>query len=821
MAQFLNFRGDYTGLSADKAADNLEMYGSNIFRETENKSFKVYHYLFDPTAVLLFAAGIIQIAALSQYATGIMCLAMSVAQIITLCVICRRSNDSIRNRTMSAKMKYRVIRDSSLELIPAAMLVPDDIIIVQGGEIVPADAHILECTGLTVDESRFTEDPTPVAKHDGSDPKANGLKKSCIYAGTRILSGSAVARVVATGEDTYRARNGEKLGKSSDPNFSRYEKTCVKLRLPLAIAATVICVLGVLLQVLTGRNTDVMGVAVSACGWLICMFMPFVELFIRMYNINFVRRIERKGAIIKNLTVPEKLNGLTTLVIDKSAVVAPNMLEVAGVYSKNPDLMTTVTVLSCDRDEPTLAEQAFLLNAALGGADVSTLKRNEVAAQFPYNDTDRIGGNIYKMGDRHLVCVKGSVEKITGLCDMHTDMLFEITNRAASLAKRGLEVWASAYYIVPDGEELPKSLYSVCYNYMGLVSFMSATRDMIPLAMQGCRRAGVKLVLTSSDSPETASSMGKKIGLSDKGMISGDTIAESSLTGEKPNYTDAEIFCRVSAAQRITIIDELKAAGETVAVVGYSDNDYEMVTHADLGITSLENTTGCVYEASGLIVRDDNFASVVEMIKEARQLHRNIKRCIFALLSSLVMFSLTAIADMAAGSNAVTPMLAALLTAVVIPLCCTGFRNVTADIKSDMTASGFISRGKGDRMFFIRSLACGAICGVISAIFVIIMSGLLPTAQVSSALLTLLTVMTGTMAVESVDKRPGSFRNKTIPKYLLNVVIATSLTAILLPYIPFVNLLFGFAMPHPLASITAVIAGVAPAIAIEIKKHLN
>ena len=356
MAQFLNFRGDYTGLSADKAADNLEMYGSNIFRETENKSFKVYHYLFDPTAVLLFAAGIIQIAALSQYATGIMCLAMSVAQIITLCVICRRSNDNIRNRTMSAKMKYRVIRDSSLELIPAAMLVPDDIIIVQGGEIVPADAHILECTGLTVDESRFTEDPTPVAKHNGSDPKSNGLKKSCIYAGTRILSGSAVARVVATGEDTYRARNGEKLGKSSDPNFSRYEKTCVKLRLPLAIAATVICVLGVILQVLTGRNTDVMGVAVSACGWLICMFMPFVELFIRMYNINFVRRIERKGAIIKNLTVPEKLNGLTTLVIDKSAVVAPNMLEVAGVYSKNPDLMTTVTVLSCDRDEPTLAE---------------------------------------------------------------------------------------------------------------------------------------------------------------------------------------------------------------------------------------------------------------------------------------------------------------------------------------------------------------------------------------------------------------------------------------------------------------------------------
>ena len=110
---------------------------------------------------------------------------------------------------------------------------------------------------------------------------------------------------------------------------------------------------------------------------------------------------------------------------------------------------------------------------------------------------------------------------------------------------------------------------------------------------------------------------------------------------------------------------------------------------------------------------------------------------------------------------------------------------------------------------------------MISTIFVIITSGLLPAAQVSSIMLTLLTVMTGAMSVAAVDKRPGSFRNKTIPKYLLTAVISTSLAAILLPYIPFVNSLFGFAMPHPLASITAVIAGVAPAIAIEIKKHLN
>ena len=825
MAQFLNFKGDYTGLSSDKAQKNLEMYGSNIFSETENKSFKVYHYLLHPTALLLFAAGIIQIAFLSDMVTGILCIAMAAALVTALGIICHRCNERIMSRTLAAQLKYRVIRDSTLSLLPASMLVPDDLIIVQGGEIIPADAHILEYSGLTTDESRFTGDRTPVEKHDGADPKAKGLKKSCLYAGSRVLTGSAVARVTATGEDTYRARQGEKDRKLPDPNFSRYEKACAKLKLPLAAVAFVICASGVALQMILGRDGgNVPYIAFCAAGWLICMLMPFAELFIRMYNINFVRRIEHKSAIIKNLTVPEKLNGLTTLVIDKSAVVAPNMLEVAGAYSKNTDLMTTVTVLACDKDDPSLAEQAFLLNAALGGTDVSGLKKNEICAQFPFNDTDRIGGNIYRINGQCLMCVKGSVEKITGLCDMDTDTLFDINKRAATIAGRGLEVWACAYYIIEKGEELPKSLYSVKYTYMGLVSFMSATRDMIPLAMQGCRRAGVKLVLTSSDSPETASSMGKKIGLSDAGMISGDAIAEALVTGEKIDYTKAEIFCHVSASQRVGIIDELRRAGEIVAVVGNADSDYETVSHADLGITSLENTTGCVYESSGLIVRDDNFSSVVEMIKEARQLHRNIKRCVFLMISALVMLSTIVLANILFATATVNVLTAALITAVIVPVLCTGFRNVTTDIKSDMNASGFISRGKVDKGFFVSNIIYGAVSGIIAVLFSIAASSLCPLGEVSAALFILVSVMLTTTALCSTDKKNGVFSaiaDGSVPRSLAVSSVIIIISAVILTYIPFVSGLFGFAAPHPLAMIASAVTGLIPAIGIEIRKHLG
>ena len=122
MAQFLNFKGDYKGLSEKKASDNLNMYGNNIFTETEDKSFKSYHYLLDPTAVLLLISGLLQIFTLSQYVTGIMCIIMAIAQTVTLCVICQKNNENIRNRTLSAKMKYRVVRDEILQLIPLSLI---------------------------------------------------------------------------------------------------------------------------------------------------------------------------------------------------------------------------------------------------------------------------------------------------------------------------------------------------------------------------------------------------------------------------------------------------------------------------------------------------------------------------------------------------------------------------------------------------------------------------------------------------------------------------------------------------------------------------
>lgn len=823
MAEFLNFHGDYTGISSEAAEKNLDMYGENVLRESADKSFKSYRIILNPIVIILALSAVTEAVLLQSWLSALVCALLAAAAAVLIGVYTRRCNERIAERTAATRMKYRVIRNSQLELIPAELLVPDDIIIVQSGETVPADAHILEASGLFADESRFTGDSTPKEKHAGADTKNTELKTSCIYAGSRITSGGAVARVTATGEDTYRARKDENKEKLPDPNFSRYEKICEKVKLPISLIGIGICAVGLLLSVLLDKSADPAVQSMRFAGWLLCILPPFAELFIRLYNVDGITRIKEKGAAVKSLSVLEQLNALTTVVIDKSAVVAPNMLEVAGVYSKNNSLMTTVTVLACERENTMLTEQAFLLNAALGGTDIESVRANELIEQFHYNDTDRMGGNIYRIGGQFLLCIKGSVEKIISLCDMDTDMLFDIQQRSAALAKRGLEVWASAYRIIDDGEELPKSLYSVKYTYMGLVSFMSATRDMIPLAVQGCRRAGVKLVLTSSDSPETAASMGRKIGLKCEGMITGDDMREAVLLGETLDYSSAEIFSHITAAQKLEVIDRLREAGETVAAIGHTDADFETLCHCDLGITSLENTTGCIYDASGLIVGEDNFAGIVEIIKESRQLHRNIKKCLSMCISALAAFLPVVLADMIFSLGIITPMFGALFAAAVVPLCAMSFCQNTADLKSEMSSSGFIGRGKINKRFFANAVLSGGVIGLLAAICGAVCAGIMPALQTSAVIFVQLTLSLCALALISADKKTGILhliRSGSIKRAAFVSLLLTAVVSVLLVYIPFINGAFGFDMPNPAAVLCAVLLAAVSVAGGEIKKHL-
>jgi Ca2+-transporting ATPase len=825
MAEFLDFKGEYKGLTGEKAAQNLDMYGENSFSETEDKSFKAHHILLNIVVLLIFLSGIIEIAFLSQVAMGIACIAIAVAGAVLLAIHCNDCNEKTEALISAAKTKYRVIRDEKIELVPAALIVPDDIIILQGGEMVPADAHILECSNLTCDESRFTGEKNPATKNAGVDNTPDvKLKSSCIYAGTRVLAGSVVARVVGTGEDAYRMRISKDRKKLPDPNFSEYERAVSRLRLPLTLIALGVSALFFVLDMIQAADSSlVMANLTEKFAFLICLILPYAELFIRIYTSRTALLCQDKGVAIKNLSVLRKLTGLTTLIIDKSAVVTPNMLEVANIYSKNDSLMTTVTILAGDKENPTLTEQAFLLNAALSGADIDLIKSNELIASFPYNENDRIGGNVYRIEDKYVLAVKGDVEKLICLCNIETAKLVDIRQKAVAISKRGLEVWASAYIIFDSPDDIPNSLYSVKYTYMGMVSFISSTRDMIPLAVQSCKKAGIKLVMTSTDSAETAASMGKKIGLACDGMITGDALREAAKGKMNLDFAHAEVFSNITTAQKTEIVDILRKNGEIVAAVGYTDEDYELITSSDLGITTLQKTTGSVYEASGLVTSDDSILQVVEIAKEARQLHRNIKKCIsfcFSAFLSLVLIVLTAGFT---GFLTITPAFAGVIAVAVIPVCAMCYCGCTAELKSGMSSSGFIGRGKMNKRFLIDSAISGGLIGAIAFILTAICSGLMNPAQTLATLFVMLSFSFASLSLANVSEKHSVLtilRHNAVSRRAVSAIIIIAISSAVITYIPFVNSVFGFDMPHPVALIAAVITGLVPGIVKEIMKKV-
>lgn len=825
MAEFLNFKGNYKGLTEDKARQNLNMYGENCFTEHEDKSFRSYHILLNIVVLLIFFSGIIELAFLNQVAMGIACIAIAVAGAVLLAVHCNSCNEKTEALISAAKTKYRVIREEKIELIPAALLVPDDIIILQGGEMVPADAHILECHNLTCDESRFTGNRASVTKNAGVDNTPDTrLKSSCIYAGTRVLTGNVIARVVSTGEDAYRVRVSKDRKKLPDPNFSEYERSVNKLRLPFTLIALAISLIFFTIDIVNATDNSTLMLNLSEkTAFLICLIFPYAELFIRIYTSRTAELCQDKGVAIKNLGILRRLTGLTTLIIDKSAVIAANKSDVANVYSNSDSLMTTVTILAGDNDNPTLTEQAFLLYASLAGADVDYIKSNELITRFPYNENDRMGGNVYRIENKYLLAIKGAVEKIICLCDIETERLVEIREKASAISKRGLEVWASAYIILDSEEDIPASLYSVKYTYMGMVSFVTATKDTIPLAVQSCKKAGIKLVMTSSDSDETAASMGRKIGLNCSNMITGDAMRIAEKNELNLDYSHAEVFSNITSAQKSEIVKKLREKGEIVAVVGYTDEDYNLITECDLGITSLQKTTGSIYEASGLVTSEDSILQIVDIAKESRQLHRNIKKCISLCFSAFIALIVIVLVSAIIGLYSITPAFAGIMSVIIIPICAMCYSGCTAELSGNMTSSGYIGKGKMNRRFLTDSAISGGFIGAISLLFTVICSGLMTPVQTLSALFVMLTFSLASLTLANVSAKHSIltvFRHGAVNRKAVITVVITAVCSAIITYIPFINSALGFDMPHPVALFAAMITGLIPGIIKEIMKKV-
>ena len=806
MAQFFNFKEDYFGLTDKDVAENTETYGLNIYTKNDKprEHFNPGKVIFSPAVLLMFIAGVLSFFS-SGILTGLMIILMDIVYVIISVKTGTGSDQQLENIRESTVVKFRVIRHGKMELIEKEYIVPEDIIIVQSGECVPADALIQESRDLTVDESIFTGSNKPVAKYPGAISKSE-LKPTFVYSGTKVLTGVAVCKVSATGVDTkYYHKLGEVVPKHH--YFTSMERIVQKL-LPLCSATSaVLALISMVAWILYGN--EVFESAMRGITLGLCFLPTGLDTIIRVYYTRCASEMSAKSALVKSLSDIEKLNTMSVLCVEKEGAISKSRLEVQDIYSPSQELMFKISALAIEPDTTDEAERALLVKAAFFDEKISSLHEQYKFVERIPDSNDLMSGALWEIGESRLYCIKGTPEQILPLCKFRGEELYVAQKMKKEYYSHGWQVMAVA---CADAEERDcDQTAGFSYTFVGFAAFSAPMRDSVPSAIKTCQRAGVRVVMFTEDNAESAAATGRMIGLSGK-TVTGKSISESVKYGNELEL-DADIYARVTPEQKLYVIEQLRKNGEIVAMAGTRAEDAEAIEKSDIGITMSGNTTGSAYEAADVIMHDDNFSAIADMIASARQVHRNIKRACAAMISGYIALILLNMLNLFGDAQLMlNPALIAVLTMFILPLTAFAGLNNRSDRKGIMPPSEFISNRKINHRFIVLASIVGALCGAASIASYMFMyndtgsnvdfarSCSLLAFGFSTSLFTFVNMPSGNPFIGLAE---GG-------KPAVIGVLAPALAAVLLVFIPGLNSVFGLTGIDMLATFISIVTGVIP-----------
>lgn len=791
MSQILNFKSEYKGLTSAEAEKRLSMYGCNEDDGDGENSYSLKKAVLCPrfftqavSAVLLFLAG--------QYVMGAVMLLLTVMMTVGDVIFQMKLYEKETTLKKLGGMKFRAVRNGELTLVRKEYLVPDDIIVLQGGERVPADAHLLETEDLTVNEAVFTGDGTPVTKKIGSDSSKTLPKSTCIYKNTLIMSGSLVARVFATGEDVAVKREENRRPSHFEESIKLPITVILVMGLLEMLVAALLCYLRA--DEIKSLADGLLNVAIPAISVGMCFIPSQAGKLVRLFYLNGAGRLNRKHALVKNVAAMEQLSAITCVLVEKSGTITKNHMEVADVFTEEPSFFNNVCVLACDPAPVSAAEKAILLYSTFGGTDVKELFSNEREAVYPFSESAKMAGNLWKINGQRLLCVKGSPEEILALCNIDPNEIHYIQLKRQAFAKQGRQVLAVAFTVLREEEEAPEQLSDIRYEYMGLIALENSTRDTVPYAVKSCIKSGVRVIMMTGDNEETAAAIGRQIGLQSTKIVLGSELDFA------PDLTDVGIFAKTTPEQRIKAVNLLKESGEIVAVVGTETDDITILEESDIGISVNSTASPAAAESCDMLMGDDNLLAVAEAVKESRQIHRNLKSALALLLAAHFALAIFAAVIMATGGTALfTPVLAVLLSGVIFPVAASMFMGNTFDIKADFTSSGFIGKGVVNSTFFPKALILGATLAMAMILFYLFTMDLEPEAHRSI----LLMMMTTGVMLEgfTLSSRKNTFVASVKEKHGFSGTFQAGLIflcSLVIIYVPYLNTAFGFAAPNVL-----------------------
>ena len=687
------------GLSDAGAAASREKYGENSFTKEKPKSFirRVLEAMAEPMTIILILAAVIALGVnLTRYFTGghadfLECAGIFAAILLSVSITVVMEGRSAKAfealNKLSEDTAVRVIRDGQSRLIPQREVVVGDILLVETGDRLPADARLLDGLSLTADESALTGESMPVKK-DGSlifdDAKLPvAERRNMLYSGCFITGGSGRAVVTAVGDATEFGKIAKELGgaeKGATPlqeKMAGLGKKIALLGAGVAALVFVIQTVGFIMNGTAGLDT-IADAFVTSIALIVAAVPEGLPTIMAVTLAIHIIKMSRQNALVKKLVACETVGGVNVICSDKTGTLTQNRMTVTALYTADgpcrPDALSdryirenicvnSTADIQTEGDAVSFVgnptECALLVSAYKSGGDYKAARQAaSIAHVFNFSsETKNMTTLLHDPEGRGLlVYTKGSPEKILSMCRMADDKRAELEKAIAGFQEKACRVIGFAHKLHPAAGdyEAERGDMESGMTFDGFAAITDPLRADVFDAVESCRKAGIECKMLTGDNIITASAIARELHMLDDDHIAVEAREIEDLSDEElaALLPKIRVIARSTPGIKMRVVNTLKALGNVVAVTGDGINDAPALKNADVGVAMGVTGTEVSKQASDIVLLDDSFSTIVKAVQWGRGIYENFQRFIqFQLtvnLSSVLVVLLSVLCGLAA-----------------------------------------------------------------------------------------------------------------------------------------------------------------------------
>ena len=813
------------GLTNNEALRRLAETGENKLAEPKSKSLisRFFAQLKDVMIVILMIAAIASFVIAfreghtENFIEPILILLIVILNAVMGIVQENKAKKALESLKKLSAPRSRVLRDGHEEIINSALLVPGDIIFLETGDFVPADSRIISCASLKCDESALTGESVPSEKNSSPIAKENlplGDRANMLYSGCSLTYGRASAVVCATGMDTEIGKIAQLL-KDDTPSRTPLSIKLARLGRTLGFLALSACLVIFFIGMQNGIPAlEIFMTSISLAVSAIPEGLPAIVTIVLSLG---VERMAKKNAVIRRLPAVETLGSASVICSDKTGTLTQNRMTLMKAYTEEGKTIEAVTAHAPADMQKLLKYATLCCNGTVGGknhtvhigdptetaivfaAQKCNLVKEKLDEQhprlleLPFDSERKRMTTVCKINAETVVIVKGAFDSIQNLCVTGDMKAAEIAN--GKMSSSALRVLAVAYKTIDEiPEDNQTDILECRLHFLGLLGMIDPPRPESLKAVSLCKKAGIRPIMITGDHIITACAIAKELGIlgQEQKAITGkelDTLSESKLMDNLEQYS---VYARVSPENKIRIVKAWQAKGHIVAMTGDGVNDAPALKAADIGCAMGITGTEVAKNAADMTLSDDNFATIVEAVREGRGIFANIKKVVGFLIGTNIGEVITVFTAMFLWHK--TPLLSIHLLWInlvtdslpAVSLGMEPIENTVMNEKPKLKSEGILAHGLG-----IQVILQGILFGILAlAAFVI---GGKQTDTLDGARTMTFMVLSLSQIIQSYNMRSakslfaiGLFTNKS-----LNIAAGISiLLIVLILFTPF-NTIFG------------------------------